>query len=159
MEFVVRKPWDFLAIKSLSFWKITQNIVDRVQIGANIDEIRVNQIWFSLVRFGIRHFWPFLDHFTMVYNQHTHISQPKIKIMTQKFQDMIHGANQGHPWHHGWPCHPWLQSWTLNILQVNQDKMVQKEQKIMKTKPNLVFPYFINVNIHLDSIHQVMCNF
>ena len=46
------------------------------------------------------------------------ISQPKIKTMTQNFQDMILGVYQGHPCCQGWPCPPSLPSGTLNVLHV-----------------------------------------
>ena len=36
----------------------------------------------------------------------TLISQPKMKIITRNFQDMILGDYQVHPWCQGWPCPP-----------------------------------------------------
>ena len=40
-----------------------------------------------------------------------------IKI-TQNFQGIFLGVNQGHPWYQGCPCSPSLRSGTLNVLQV-----------------------------------------
>ena len=50
---------------------------------------------------------------------HMLITQPKIRIMTQNFQDMFLRVCQGHSWRHGWPCPPCLRSRTLNFLQVS----------------------------------------
>ena len=49
---------------------------------------------------------------------HTLIFQPKIKIRTWHFQDMILGVYQVHPHHHGWPSRQGVLSGTINILQV-----------------------------------------
>ena len=49
---------------------------------------------------------------------HTLITQTKIKILTQNFQNMILGVYQVHPYGQVWPCPPSLRSGTLNFLQV-----------------------------------------
>ena len=41
-----------------------------------------------------------------------------IEISAQHFQSIILGVKKHHSWRQEWPCHPCLQSGTLNVLQV-----------------------------------------